>query len=100
MEKERDRERQIRRLIMSMWHEKDFEKNLDNIIAYGWAIVIIIFIIGALFKMGAFDFKKNSQIMEDCIFECSKDGLELAEWDTKGDCIICYCTKEKPINCK
>lgn len=65
-------------------------KKIDYIMTYGWAILIIIVVMGALYQMGVFDEAQEPQKLYpeiDIGFECP----EFLEWENvtyKINCML------------
>jgi hypothetical protein len=74
---------------------------MEYLLTYGWAILIIVVVIGALWKMGVFSpNEKQMATAEACEIECGKDNMEFDRWYRDDRCVVCKCIENKPINCK
>jgi len=72
---------------------------IEFIQIYGWAILIIIVVIGVLFAMGVFKVQPYADFKEGCKTLCKESGLEFKSWHNEGGCIACDCEKVIPISC-
>ena len=82
-------------------------KLVDYLMTYGWAILIIVVIIGALWKMGVFTSTTKEDFASSCENLCRNENLEYKGFsdDRTSDglgCVVCDCykgIKRIPIVC-
>lgn len=67
---------------------------VEYLMTYGWAILIIIAVIGALYMMGVFQTPEEARIVEErCGRVCSRANMTLSNYDSN----TCFCKMEE--NC-
>jgi len=77
----------------------DKEDASDFILTYGWAILIIIVVVGALYVMNVFTVQPYYDYGEGCKTLCKNQNLEYTSWGKVGGCIVCNCNKVIPMSC-
>ena len=74
------------------------QQSVELLMTYGWAILIIIVVIGALWKMGVFDETPETTSEEICQAKCESKDYHFLRYhflnDLNNDRIkVCWCAK-------
>jgi len=70
------------------------QATMEYLMTYGWAILIIIVVIGVLWKMGVFDYRED---IDYCFDVCVNNNYTFSSYQKIGANESCICLKEIEI---